>query len=91
MRKSSLAIYASMALAAATVVPISAHRAADEAFREKTQHPSRTTQTGRTYRRIGNGFRYPEQSTRQAMRGFRRAQGGPGISLNSENHTYQVN
>lgn len=25
--------------------------------------------------------RYPEQSTRQAMRGERRAQGGPGIVL----------
>jgi hypothetical protein len=25
--------------------------------------------------------RYPEQSTRQVMRGMRRAQGGPGIDL----------
>ena len=27
------------------------------------------------------GKRYPEQSSRQAMRGHRRAQGGPGIVL----------
>ena len=31
------------------------------------------------YRSRGNI--YPEQSSRQAMRGMRRAQGGPGIKL----------
>lgn len=31
--------------------------------------------------RIRTRNRYPEQSSRQAMRGYRRAQGGPGIEL----------
>lgn len=31
--------------------------------------------------RISTKKRYPEQSSRQEMRGFRRAQGGPGIVL----------
>lgn len=31
--------------------------------------------------RIRTRNRYPEQSSRQAMRGHRRAQGGPGIKL----------
>jgi hypothetical protein len=31
--------------------------------------------------RIRISKRYPEQSSRQAMRGSRRAQGGPGIEL----------
>ena len=34
---------------------------------------------GHSYR-VG-GKRYPEQSSRQALRGLRRAQGGPGIVL----------
>jgi len=33
--------------------------------------------------------RYPEQSSRQAMRGHRRARGGPGIELNRRTHEYQ--
>lgn len=33
--------------------------------------------------------RYPEQSSRQAMRGHRRAQGGPGIELNPFTGKYQ--
>ena len=33
--------------------------------------------------------RYPEQSSRQAMRGHRRAQGGPGVELNRRTHEYQ--
>lgn len=33
--------------------------------------------------------RYPEQSSRQAMRGHRRAQGGPGIELNPHNFVYR--
>ena len=45
------------------------------------KRPSRTAQVGLSYRRIGNGFRYPEQSSRQAMRRHRRAQGGVGIDL----------
>lgn len=32
--------------------------------------------------------RYPEQSSRQAMRGYRRAQRGPGIELNTKTGEY---
>lgn len=40
------------------------------------------------YRRPGfkNRQRYEEQSDRQALRGFRRAQGGPGIEKNQQGH-----
>lgn len=31
--------------------------------------------------RVRTSHRYPEQSTRQALRGQRRAQGGPGLVL----------
>jgi hypothetical protein len=31
---------------------------------------------------------YPERSSRQQMRGFRRAQGGPGITLDASAFTY---
>lgn len=31
-----------------------------------------------------SGKRYPEQSARQALRGMRRAQGGPGITEGSD-------
>lgn len=38
-------------------------------------------QTAFKPKRIRVSKRYPEQSSRQAMRGHRRAQGGPGIVL----------
>lgn len=40
------------------------------------------------YRRPGfkNRQRYEEQGDRQALRGFRRAQGGPGIEKNAQGH-----
>lgn len=34
------------------------------------------------------GKRYPEQSSRQRMRAFRRQQGGPGIALDPNTHKY---
>lgn len=34
--------------------------------------------------------RYPEQSSRQAMRAHRRAQGGPGIVLDQSTHRYKA-
>ena len=34
--------------------------------------------------RIRSRKRYPEQSTRQAMRGHRRAQGGPGLDQSNQ-------
>lgn len=37
----------------------------------------------------GRGYFYPEQSSRQALRGQRRAQGGPGIVLNPRTHEYE--
>lgn len=33
--------------------------------------------------------RYPEQSTRQELRGQRRARGGPGITLNPRTFQYE--
>lgn len=41
-------------------------------------------------RRVRIIKRYPEQSSRQAMRGSRRAQGGPGIYLASDNRYHAV-
>lgn len=52
-----------------------------EAAPVKESRLRRVSKAGRSYRGIGNGFRYPEQSSREAMRGMRRAQGGPGIDL----------
>jgi len=39
--------------------------------------------------RIQISKRYPEQSTRQQLRGQRRAQGGPGITLNPRTFEYE--
>lgn len=39
--------------------------------------------------RIQTRKRYPEQSTRQELRGQRRAQGGPGITLNPRTFEYE--
>jgi hypothetical protein len=44
-------------------------------------------QAGRRRQR-GRVF-YPEQSTRQQLRGQRRAQGGPGITLNTRTFEYE--
>lgn len=38
---------------------------------------------------IRTSKRYPEQSSRQAMRNFRRQQGGPGIVLNTHTGQYE--
>lgn len=54
-----------------------------------TAQASRLPQVGRLHRmrysnampRRSSGKHYPEQSSRQALRGARRAQGGPGIDL----------
>lgn len=48
------------------------------------QRPRNTRKSGKSRRsaKVTQGARrYPEQSSRQAMRGQRRAQGGPGIEL----------
>jgi hypothetical protein len=39
--------------------------------------------------RISRRKRYPHQSTRQELRGQRRAQGGPGITLNPRTFQYE--
>lgn len=72
MRKSLLGISTLMAAAAGMSMSM-------PAVAEVAQRPSRTAQVGRSYRGIGNGFRYPEQSSRQAMRLHRRAHGGLGL------------
>jgi len=46
-----------------------------------------TRQKSKRYRRPGIASRrYEEQGDRQALRGFRRAQGGPGIVKNERGH-----
>lgn len=73
MRKlSSLAALAIAGMAAFTA-------AISDSMPSATQPPSRKTRESRSYRRIGNGYRYPEQSSRQALRLHRRAQGGHGL------------
>jgi len=69
----SLGIATMLAVAAAGMSRVT------PAVTEVAQRPSRTAQVGRSYRRIGNGYRYPEQSSRQALRLHRRAQGGRGL------------
>lgn len=53
-----------------------------------TQRYSRRSAQPRTLRAPGK--RYPEQSSRQALRGSRRAQGGPGIYLAGNNRYHAV-
>lgn len=50
---------------------------------QPTAAPRRSRKPGRSAGRVRRyaGKRYPEQSSRQAVRGARRAQGGPGIEL----------
>ena len=84
MRKlSSLAALAIAGMAASTA-------AISDSMPSATQPPSRKTRESRSYRRIGNGYRYQEQSSRQALRGQRRAQGGPGIYLAGDNRYHAV-
>ena len=61
-----------------------AHTIAASAPEPRSKRPGRQSKaTGMGYRR--RGAAYPEQSSRQAMRGHRRQQGGPGIVLNNKN------
>lgn len=71
------------ALAAAGIM------ATPSTIEQVTQHRggSHSAQS-RTYGRSGTS-RYPEQSSRQALRGSRRAQGGPGIYLGGD-HRYHA-
>ncbi len=73
MRKSSLSLSVMSALAAAgaMVMPAAVSESAN-VMNRRVMRRSTPRATGR---------RYPEQSSRQAMRGSRRAQGGPGIVL----------
>lgn len=41
------------------------------------------------YPKGAGGPRYPDQSTSQELRGQRRAQGGPGIPLNTRTFEYE--
>lgn len=77
MRKSSLGSLVAMAGIALAGI-------SDLAVAEGTKP---RPQTGRR-RQLGRN-RYPEQSTRQEMRAQRRAQGGPGITLNPRTFEYE--
>ena len=77
MRKSSLSLSVLSALAVAGIM---ATPSTIEQTAQVTQHRGgRHSAQSRTLRRPGRV--YPEQSSRQAMRGHRRAQGGAGIEL----------
>ena len=69
-----------MALAAAIAMSADAMSAVAVATQPaNSRGPNR--RRSRVLRRGGPGTQYPEQSSRQAMRAYRRAQGGPGIVL----------
>lgn len=75
MRKSSLRLASLMAMVAASAGAVSA-AANHRPYRPSTRRPYRP---------------WPpvEQSTRQELRGQRRAQGGPGITLNPHTFEYE--
>lgn len=77
MKKSSISLSILSALAAAGMSAAAATGIVDRSA------PVRRSYRGsmsRVHHRP-SGYRYPEQSTRQALRGQRRAQGGPGLVL----------
>lgn len=85
MRKSSLGSLAALAglAMAGTSTPAFAGRA-------KQRPQSGRRESGIAFYPRGSGRpRYPEQSTRQELRGQRRAQGGPGITLNPRTFQYE--
>lgn len=61
-------------LTALAGIAFAGHSTPASAFRAPRIHPRK---------------RYPEQSTRQELRGQRRAQGGPGITLNPRTFQYE--
>lgn len=84
-------IKARLALAAASMAAMAG--AAAHAVAAQPSRPSPTRRRPRSTEPIGRystGYsgtrRYPEQSQRQALRGQRRAQGGPGIVKNAQGH-----
>lgn len=82
MRKSSLSLASLVAIAGASL------SGAAVAAMPRPQ-PGRR-QRGRVFYPRGSGRnRYPEQSSRQELRGQRRAQGGPGIALNPHTFEYE--
>lgn len=83
MRKSSLGLASLVAIAAAGLSGAAA------AAMPRPQ-AGRRRQLGRVFYPRGYGRnRYPEQSTRQELRAQRRAQGGPGITLNPRTFEYE--
>lgn len=82
MRKSSLGLASLVAIAAAGLSGAAA------AAMPRPQAGRR--QRGRVFYPSGSGRnRYPVQSSRQELRGLRRAQGGPGITLNPRTFEYE--
>lgn len=82
MRKSSLSLASLVAIAAASL--------SGAAVAAMPRHqPGRRQTWARLVPRGSGSKRYPEQSTRQELRGQRRAQGGPGITLNPRTFEYE--
>lgn len=87
MKKSLMASILSMAAAAGLNLAFSSAPAEGKAKRGSRRRAEHFTQNGVVYKRTWHR-RYPEQSSRQQMRRYRRAQGGPGIYLNQQEGCY---
>lgn len=89
MRKSSLSFASLLAVAglSAGATQFANGLTVAEAPPVKAPRFNRRSAQSRTLRRPGRV--YPEQSSRQALRGSRIAQGGPGIYLGSD-HRYHA-
>lgn len=84
---SGLALSASSAVGNAVAAAKESVSNAFENGNKKKRGKSRHSVPGRWYRR-GNSRRYPEQSTRQAVRAARRAQGGPGLAFDNATRSW---
>lgn len=83
MRKTSISFASISGLAAGLLGGLSV-------IPEARTRPVTRSRSSAVYRRGTRIQRYPEQSTRQALRGQRRAQGGPGIELNPRTFAYEA-
>lgn len=73
--------HSSIALSAATLMSLATLGVTQpRASRPARKVRNKAVAIGR-YTPRGRGARYPEQSSRQELRGYRRAQGGPGLVL----------
>ena len=83
MLKSKLTLTALLALGAMGNAANGAAAAVANIKRAAQQSPGPRGGRGRSrgHKLPAGGKRYPEQSSRQELRGFRRARGGPGLVL----------